>query len=279
MSHCLDYDKTRLGPYIVAAAVETEERIARLHVVIGILGCVFSVYLVTGRMLPLVMSGGLYLGILFFFLIYATVYLVWKPYRRYRLPMVAGIITLLDLGIATVIVVNTGGLVSTFWGLWAAAALSYVIRFRYGLREGMVTAILFLGTVELVRSSVPVTVMPPTGIFVGLGFSLFGILGIGRILVNSERRAIRNGMTTECETIHRIVNTVQHEVNNPLAVASGNLQLLRRSITAEEYHAWVEKIEEALIRISAAVERLRELEEDRVVAGDGITERYSVEQE
>ncbi len=62
MSHCLDYDKTRLGPYIAAAAVETEERIARLHLIIGVLGCVFSVLLVTGGMLPLMVRWGIRTG-------------------------------------------------------------------------------------------------------------------------------------------------------------------------------------------------------------------------
>lgn len=276
--HPLDDSATRLTPYLRKSAIATEQKIAALHVLIGITGCVMSVFLVVFDMLPLIMPAWLYLGILFSFLLYAIIYSWWAPYRRYLLALSAGMITLLDLLIATVIILNTGGLVSPFWGLWAAAALSYVIRFHYGWKEITATLALFLVTVLFVESAAPPILIPAHSTIVGLGFSLLGILGIGRILVNSERKAIRKGLAAEDETIHRIVNTVQHEVNNPLTIATGNLELLRLQESGESI-AGLDKIEEALKRIGTAVSQLRELELDRSISGEGLLERFPLQEE
>ncbi len=276
--HPLDEKVTRLTPYLRESASETEQRIANLHVLIGITGCVMSVLLVMFDMLPLIMPAWLYLGILFSFLLCATIYSRWAPYRKYQLSLTAGVITILDLLVATVIVLNTGGLASSFWGLWAAATLSYVIRFRYRWQEVAATVVLFLMTILIVGRFAPVQIVTIQSTIVGFGFSLIGILGIGRILVNSERQAIRNGMAAEDETIHRIINTVQHEVNNPLTIATGNLELLKQQDSGASI-VGLDKIEEALSRIGKAVSQLRELEHDRLVSGEGLLERFPLQEE
>ena len=276
--HPLDERANRLTPYLRVSAITTEHRIADLHVLIGIVGCIVSIPMVVFNFLPLIIPGALYLGAMFLFLLYAIIYRRWAPYLKYPLAISAGTITILDLLVATVIIVNTGGLESANWGLWMAAALSYVIRFRFGWREIAVTLVLFLLTFGVVRGLAPASNLPWQSVIVGWGFSLIGILGIGRIMVNSERRAIRNGMATEEETIHRIVNTVQHEVNNPLTVATGNLEMLRLHESGD-HTAGLDKIEEALSRIARAVSQLRVLEHDRSVSGDGPLERFPLQEE
>jgi len=180
--------------------------------------------------------------------------------------------------VATVIIINTGGMASSFIGLWAAAALSYVIRFRFGWKEMSATLVLFLVTLLVTHGLAPVENAPWHSALVGFGFSLFGILGIGRILVSSERQAIRNGMAAEDEAIHRIVNTVQHEVNNPLTIATGNLELLRQQDSGCS-PVGLDKIETALERIGRAVAQLRELEHDRSISGEGLLERFPLQEE
>ncbi|MCK4772748.1 MAG: hypothetical protein KAT18_07490 [Candidatus Latescibacteria bacterium] len=276
---CQEFDETRLGPYLRANAIETEHQLAIIHVVIGILGCAVSVFLVWKDLLPLLVPGWFYLSGLFFFLVYATVYIIWAPYRKYSLWITAGVITLLDLSIATLIILNTGGLGSTFWGLWAAVALTYIIRFRFGWIEGIVTLLLLSGTFVLAGNMAAESDIPSHGAIVGVVFSLIAILSSGYILVSRERKAVRQGMMAECETIHRIVNTVQHEVNNPLTVASGNLQLLKAETTEETFMSRMDKIEEALARIGTAVEQLSELQEDHAITGEGLVERYPLREE
>jgi len=276
--HPLENNNDRLTPYLRESAIETEQKIAALHVLIGVFGCIVSVLLVVNDMLPLQMAPLLYLGILFFFLVYALVYHLWAPWHRYPLTVTAGSLVVLDLLVATVIMINTGGLASSFWGLWAAAALSYGLRFRYGWREMTVTAALFLVTIWTVAQVAPTQIISAHGNIVGFAFSLLGILGIGRILVNSERQAIRDGIAAEDETIHRIINTVQHEVNNPLTIATGNLEMLKMEEACDSM-AELDRIEEALERIGKAVNHLRDLEFNRSVSGEGLMERYPLHEE
>ncbi|MFC1628228.1 histidine kinase dimerization/phospho-acceptor domain-containing protein [Gemmatimonadota bacterium] len=276
--HPLDKSATRLAPYLRESALETEKKIADLHVLIGVVGVPVTVAQVAHGLLPLIMSGAVYIGIMCTFLLYATIYRQWAPWRRYPLILTAGVITILDLMLASIIILNTGGLASPFWGLWAAVTLSYVIRFRFRWQEAVTTAGLFLLTIWIVWQLAPVQVVSVLTSIIGFAFSLMGILGIGRILVSSERRAINNGMAAEEETIHRIVNTVQHEVNNPLTIATGNLELLRQQ-DSECSPAGLDKIEAALERIGRAVSQLRELEQDRLVSGEGPLERFPLQEE
>ncbi|MFC1545356.1 histidine kinase dimerization/phospho-acceptor domain-containing protein [Gemmatimonadota bacterium] len=269
---------TRLTPYLRESAIATEQRIADLHILIGAVGVPVTVAQVALEKLPLIMSGALYIGIMCIFLLYATIYRRWAPWQRHPLILTAGVVTLLDLIVATVIILNTGGLASPFWGLWAAVTLSYVIRFRFRWQEAFTTAGLFLLTIWTVWRLAPVQVVSVQECVVGFGFSLIGILGIGRILVSSERQAIHNGMAAEDATIHRIVNTVQHEVNNPLTIATGNLELLRQQDSGCS-PVGLDKIEAALERISRAVAQLRVLEHDRSISGEGLLARFPLQEE
>ena len=280
MTHSInEFEKTRLAPYLRSSMVETEHRLAKVHVIIGVLGCAVSVYLVLQDMLPLIMPGWLYLSGLFLFLVYATVYYIWAPYRTHSPYLTAGIITFLDLLVATLIILNTGGLESTFWGLWAAVALTYIIRFRFGWTEGIILVLLLAGTIILGATLVGQFSLPAHGAIVGTAFSLLAVLSGGYALVGREREAIRKGIDAENQAIQRIVNTVQHEVNNPLTIANGNLSLLKDHATEASFRAKLDKIEDALKRIGAAVEQLKELEAGSPVAGVGTIERYPLSEQ
>ena len=274
--------ETALPILMGASTLATEHRLAQLHVLIGIFGCTISYFLVAADMLPLIMPGWLYLSGLFFFLIYAVIYLAWSPYRKYDLRVTAGILTILDMATATLIILNTGGLLSTFWGLWAAVVLAFIIRFQFSWRNGVIVFLLFCLTMLAAALSMPEVSglgISLHGAIVGIAFSLMAIILTGYILVHREREAIRLGMKLESEAIHRLVNTVQHEVNNPLTVASGNLMLLHGDSSKEDRDAKLQKIEIALERIGMAIEQLRELEEERIVSGIGVVERYPLREE
>lgn len=228
--------------------------------------------------LPLIMPPIIYLGIILIYLFFSLIYYYWAPFKRYNVLVAARIATLLDLIAVTVVLLNSGGLDSPFWALWATVSLIYVIRFPFRWIEGIITAALFLITVEMIRSLVPTlsTAIPVT--LIGVGLSLVVLIGSGLILVSSERSAIRKGITAERETIRRIVNTVHHEVNNPLTVLSGNLQLLKRAEFSEKEESWLNAMDEAIARIEDAVSQLRELEEERIISGEGLLERYPIQE-
>lgn len=271
--------ETNLPIFMGASRLETEHRLARLHVLIGILGFTISYFMVAGNMLPLIMPGWLYLFGLFFFLIYAVIYLVWSPYRKYDIRVTAGILTILDLATATLIILNTGGLLSTFWGLWAAVVLTFIIRFQFSWKNRIAVFLLLCLTVLVAALSMSDQVISVHGAIVGIVFSLMAIILTGHILVHRELEAIKLGMKHENEAIHRLVNTVQHEVNNPLTVASGNLMLLNADSSEEERDSKLEMIGIALEQIKKAIEQLRELEEVRIVSGIGLVERYPLREE
>ena|GEM_PF-1703668 len=260
-----------------ASAIETEHQMARLRVGIGVLAIAISPYLVAMELLELQLEPLPYLAFILGYLIYALVYLFWAPYRRFRLVTAARMAVLIDYAAVTVVLLNSGGLESPFWALWATVALTYVIRFRFGLREGVITALLFIATVELCRRIVPGTSLSMLAVLVGVGFSLVVLIAGGLLMVRSEREAIRKARTAEYETIHRLVNTIQHAVNNPLAVISGNLQLLKRHQVGEKEQQYIAAAQEALQGIESAINRLHELEEERLVVGEGPLSQYSLE--
>jgi signal transduction histidine kinase len=268
---------TGLRRVLEASAIETEHQMARLRVGIGVLAIAISPYLVAMELLDLRMAPLPYLAFILGYLIYALLYFFWAPYRRFRLVTVARTAVLIDYAAVTVVLFNSGGLESPFWALWATVALTYVIRFRFGLREGIVMALLFLATVELCRRIDPETTLSILAVLVGVGFSLVVLIAGGILMVRSEREAVRKARTAEYETIHRLVNTIQHAVNNPLAVISGNLQLLKRHQTGEKEQQYISAALEALQGIESAVNRLHELEEERLVVGEGPLSQYSLE--
>ncbi len=272
-----EFQEESLERFLEASTVETEHTMARLRVGIGVLAIAISPYLVSMDLLELIFRPIPYLFFILGYLLYALGYYFWAPYRHFRLVAATRCSTFIDYAAVTVVLLNSGGLESPFWALWATVALTYVIRFRFGLREGIVTALLFLGTVELCNQVIPATELPVLTLLVGVGFSLLILIAGGLLMVRSERAAIRKALTAEYETIHRIVNTVQHSVNNPLAVISGNLQLLKRYQTGEKEKEWIDAAEEALTGIVVAVDKLRDLEDERLLVGYGPLKQYSVE--
>ncbi len=262
-----------------ARALEIERRLAWTHVVIGVSGVAVSLLLALNDHLALLTPTPVYLGGLGFFFIYALVYALWAPYRRFPLEYAAGTIALLDLAVATLIILNTGGIGSTFWGLWAAVALTYVLRFRTGWLQVLLLAGTLLATIALSLTCVPpLDGASPYLMGSGVVFSLGAILSAGYVLASSERRAIQEGLIAECVAIQRLVNTVQHEVNNPLTIASGSVHMLKGKLgedSARECRPSLENISGALERIREAVERLGELEQDRLVETVGPVEWFT----
>jgi len=64
----------------------------------------------------------------------------------------------------------------------------------------------------------------------------------------------------EYETFHSLVVTYNHEINNPLTVALGELSKIKKS---EGYSCQLENIENSLERIKDIVEKLSQASEDR----------------
>lgn len=264
-----------LIPFIWARNIETEHRLALVHVGIGIIGVAVSLVPSYFRLLPIILPSTVYLGILISFLVYSVIYVLWTPYRRYSLLRSAAVITILDIVVATFVILNTGGIASTFWGLWAAVVLTYTIRFPVRWWQGPALAVVFAGIVTTTFLVVPIGPVDRIVLVMGVVFSLAAVLASGLVLVAAERRAVRDGLSTEYKMISRIINTVQHEINNPLTIAGGNLNRIQNQPTSEELRDWVRNIEESLQRISAAVERLKDLEEDRIVETVGSVEWFS----
>jgi len=264
-----------LIPFIWARNIETEHRLALVHVGIGIAGVAVSLVPSYFRLLPVILPSSLYMGILISFLMYSVIYVLWSPYRRYSLRRSAAVITILDIIVATLIILNTGGIASTFWGLWAAVVLTYTIRFPVRRWHGPALAVVFSGIVTTTFLVVPIGPVNRIVLVMGVIFSMAAVLASGLVLVAAERRAVRDGVSAEHNVIHRIINTVQHEINNPLTIAGGNLNRIQHQPTSDELRDWLLNIEESLQRISTAVERLKDLEEDRIVETVGAVEWFS----
>jgi len=279
MKRCLEIGGQHLAPYVEARAVETEGVLAWTHLALGVTGLAVSLVLAYHEQFTLVTSDSLYLAGLGFFMLYALVYALWAPYRRFPLELSAGLLVLLDLAIVTLIILNTGGIGSTFWGLWAAVALTYILRFRTGWSQLLLLVLLFLSTAALSLTYVPPADPVPLSVnLAGVVFSMAAILAAGFILASLERKAIREGLIAECMAIQRVINTVQHEVNNPLTVASGSVHILQDKLektAAQECRPSLENIRGALERIRLAVERLDELEQNRLVEAVGPVEWFT----
>lgn len=72
----------------------------------------------------------------------------------------------------------------------------------------------------------------------------------------SEVSRLRNATATQ-----KIISTFNHEFNNPLAIAVGNLHYLRSSLTTENQISRAEKIKEALDRMTIIIRKIRDLKD------------------
>ena len=253
---------------------ETERWVALVRVLVGLVAGTAGPWMVLSGRMPLVMPAGLVAAVLVFLLVYSLIYRWWAPWRRYGIRIAARVATVLDLTPVVLIIPNCGGLASPYWGVGAGIVLIYIMRFGYSRRGLLTSLIVFPGTAALSQWLAP---LPATAVFnalIGIVLSFVVIVWAGITLVRRERRHLQRALEAEHRAISRIVNTVQHEVNNPLAVASGNMELLRNRTGGDQGAPYVERIETALGRIGEAVTRLRALEEHRVLSGEGYLARY-----
>lgn len=75
------------------------------------------------------------------------------------------------------------------------------------------------------------------------------------------------------EGIKQIIATYNHEFNNPLTIALGNLNWLKRNSEEQEYRVRLERLGDALQRMTELVKKIRELRdyvESKYAAGESI---------
>jgi signal transduction histidine kinase len=263
-----------LAPYLRKGAEETERWVARIRVVVALVAAVAGPWMaLTGRF-PLVSPVPLVVAVEFLLLVYAVVYRVWEPWRRHGLRVTARVASLLDLAVVAFIIPNSGGLASPYWGVGAGIVLIYIMRFAFTAVELVLIGLVFSAVGVVAQLLAPLPAPLVSNAVIGIILSLLVVIWAGITLVRRERAVIERELESEHRTITRLINTVQHEVNNPLAIASGNIELLkyRRTDLPAPY---VDRIEDALDRIGNAVSRLRELEAERGVSGEGAMERFT----
>ena len=263
-----------LTPYLRKGADETERWVARIRVVVALVAAVAGPWMaLTGRF-PLVSPVPLVVAVGLLLLVYAVVYRVWEPWRRHGLGHTARVASLLDLAVVAFIIPNSGGLASPYWGVGAGIVLIYIMRFAITVGELVLIGLVYaaVGVVAQLLAPLPAPLVPNA--VIGNLLGMLVVIWAGITLVRRERTVMERELESEHRTITRLINTVQHEVNNPLAIASGNIELLKHRQT-ELPAPYVERIEGALDRIGEAVYRLRELEADRGVSGEGMLERFT----
>ncbi|MFO7768858.1 MAG: histidine kinase dimerization/phospho-acceptor domain-containing protein [bacterium] len=260
--------------YLREQALETEERVARIRVWVAVWAFPTGSYLAFAGQLPLLTSPWLYVGVLAGLLVYALVYRARRIHRRFDLHSAVRWVSLLDLVVVLFVVMNTGGLRGPYWGVVGVLLLLYVMRFGFDWMEAVGTVAIVGGTIATSYVLDPVPIGTLVNAVFGIALSLVLITLVGYILLERERRAVEEAFAAEIRSISRIVNTVQHEVNNPLAIASGNMELLRNRREGMGEGPYLERIEGALERIQHAVGRLRDLDEVPEVEGEGLLERY-----
>jgi signal transduction histidine kinase len=263
-----------LAPYLRKGAEETERWVARIRVVVALVAAVAGPWMaLTGRF-SLVSPVPLVMAVEFLLLVYAVVYRVWEPWRRHGLRVTARVASLLDLAVVAFIIPNSGGLASHYWGVGAGIVLIYIMRFAFTAVELVLIGLVFSAVGVVAQLLAPLPAPLVSNAVIGIILSLLVVTWAGITLVRRERAVIERELESEHRTITRLINTVQHEVNNPLAIASGNIELLKYRQT-DLPAPYVDRIEDALDRIGDAVRRLRELEAKREVSGEGAMERFT----
>lgn len=61
--------------------------------------------------------------------------------------------------------------------------------------------------------------------------------------------------------VKQIIATYNHEFNNPLTIAIGNLNYLRQELAEEKYRIRLDRVWESLVRMSEIVKKIREIRE------------------
>jgi signal transduction histidine kinase len=265
---------TILAPYLLKGAENTEMWVARVRVLVALVAVTAGPWMaLTGR-LPLVSPPALVVTLFVLLFVYALVYRVWEPWRRPGQRYITRMVSMFDLAVVAFIIPNSGGLASPYWGVGAGVVLIFIMRFPITVVEQVLIGLVFVVDGVVAQMLVPLPAPLVLNAVIGILLGMMVVIWAGVMLVRRERAVIEQELETEHRTITRIINTVQHEVNNPLAIASGNVELLKHRST-DRPAPYVDRIEGALDRIGEAVSRLRELEEDRGLSGEGMTERFT----
>lgn len=267
---------TPAEPYLRESALAIEQRVADLRMIAAAFTFLYaSVKYFSGTQVYLT-SSWVYSGTMICFLVYAVGYRIWRPYWRYSLIWSARIVVFMDFCVALVLIINNGALLSPYWALMALVALEFTLRFGYVLIEFVLGTMVFFCGIAITSLHEPSTFTAFLNVALGVGMILYLTIQLGMVLVSREREAIRTAYEAELAAITRIVNTVQHEVNNPLAAAKGNMMLAQKKGIPEPFVRYCTHVNEALDKIGSVVNQLGELQERRTLQGIEDIEFYAI---
>jgi signal transduction histidine kinase len=256
---------TPAEPFLRESALTIEQRIADLRLIAAVFTFVFASIKYFSHAQEYLTADWVYTGTVICFLVYAVGYRIWEPYLKYSLIWSTRTVIFMDFCVALVLIINNGALLSPYWALLVLVALEYTLRFGYLLIEFAFGAFLFFVGVAISSLLDPANRIAFLNVALGVGMIIYLIIQLGMVLVSREREAIRTAYETELAAITRIVNTVQHEVNNPLAAAKGNMMLAHKKGIPEPLVTYFNQVNDALDSISSVVNRLDELEEKRTL--------------
>ncbi len=276
---------TPAEPFLRESALAIEQRIADLRVIAAVFTFIYASvkYFIVNPSVIAASSEQIYLtpiwvyaGMVICFLVYAVLYRIWQPYRKYSLIWSTRTVIFLDFCVALVLIINNGALLSPYWALMALVALEYTLRFGYILTEFVIGTFLFFVGIAITGQLEPANLTAFLNVALGVGMIIYLIIQLGMVLISREREAIRTAYETELVAITRIVNTVQPEVNNPLAAAKGNMMLAHKKGIPEPLVTYFNQVNDALDSIGSVVNRLTELEEKRTLKGVADIELYTL---
>jgi len=265
---------TPAAPYLLASAKVTEEKIAELRIFAAAFVFIYGgIKLLTGAQEYLT-PPGIYLAGIIWLLVYSVVYRLWRPYERFSVVATARLVNLNDFLVATILIINNGGFASPYWALLALVALIYVVRFGRTRLEFFGGVLLFSGAVAITQSLQAVAWPVLLNVLLGVGVIIVLIVEVAVLLVGREREAITGTFEMELNAVRRMINTIQHEIYNPLASAKGNVALIRQEKVPDSCNKYLDSLDQALRTIENVVQRLQQLERERLVRGIGNLEVY-----
>ena len=91
-----------------------------------------------------------------------------------------------------------------------------------------------------------------------LAYALVKVIDLRERLHRKEREMLEKQhdielKETQIQTLHEVIMTLKHEINNPLAIILGYTRLLKKQVTEQEMMKKVEEIETASQRINHAL--------------------------
>lgn len=91
-----------------------------------------------------------------------------------------------------------------------------------------------------------------------LAYTLVKIIELRERLHQKEREMLEKQhdielKETQIQTLHEVIMTLKHEINNPLAIILGYIRLLRKQVTDSDAIKKIEEIENASQRINHAL--------------------------